>query len=84
MLRLFSTGVVTLGCCRATGRCGAVEGAVEKVLVHLVVVYELVLRGRRSEDRDMFVLLLDGEKVCRPCPIPVMRRFTGKPELRWI
>jgi hypothetical protein len=61
MLRLFSTGVVTRGCCLATDGRVIVEGAVEKVLVHLVVVYELVLRGRRSEDGEKFVLLLDGE-----------------------
>lgn len=65
MLRLFSAGIVTLGVCFcATGGCGRVEGAVENVLVHrAVVLYELVLRGRRKDDREKLVLLRDGEYV---------------------
>jgi hypothetical protein len=37
------------------------DGGVENMLVHLVVVYELVLSGRRKEDLEKLVLLLDGE-----------------------
>ena len=62
-LRLFSAGFVTLGICFcAMGGFGRVEGAVENVLVHrAVVLYELVLRGRRKDDREKLVLLREGE-----------------------
>lgn len=62
-LRLFSAEFVTLGICFcAMGGFGRVEGAVENVLVHrAVVLYELVLRGRRKDDREKLVLLREGE-----------------------
>lgn len=59
MLRRASVGVVTkVLCFRAAGDCANAEGAIEKMLVHLVV-YELVLIGRRIDEK--FVLLREGE-----------------------
>jgi hypothetical protein len=54
------------------------------MLVHLVVMHEVPLTGRRMDEWDRFVLVRVGEYVSREGPTPFMRRLTGKPELRWI